>query len=52
MYATSFFPITSTIDITSPLLSQVALALLVASAALGICGVYMFLFARMLIEER
>jgi diguanylate cyclase len=52
MYATSFYPAAVSLDITVPVFSQTMLALLVAAATLLICGIYLFLFSSMLIEER
>lgn len=52
MYATSFYPAAVSIDIGAPVISQTMLALLVAAATLLICGIYLFLFSSMLIEER
>jgi NO-binding membrane sensor protein with MHYT domain len=52
MYATSFYPAAVTLDAGAPILSQTALALFVAVATLAICGIYLFLFSSMLIEER
>jgi NO-binding membrane sensor protein with MHYT domain len=51
MYATSYYPISISFDIGAPLLSQTALALSVAAAALSICSIYLFLFSSMLIRE-
>ena len=52
MYATSFYPAAVSVDTGAPIFSQTMLALLVAAATLLICGIYLFLFSSMLIEER
>jgi diguanylate cyclase len=52
MYATSFYPAAVSVDTGAPIFSQTMLALLVAAATLFICGIYLFLFSSMLIEER
>ena len=52
MYATSFYPAAGPADIGAPVFSQTMLALLVAAATLLICGIYLFLFSSMLVEER
>jgi NO-binding membrane sensor protein with MHYT domain len=52
MYATSFYLTAASTDIGAPVISQTMLALLVATATLLICGIYLFLFSSMLIEER
>jgi diguanylate cyclase len=52
MYAASFYPAPGAAGIGAPVLSQTMLALLVAAATLLICGIYLFLFSSMLIEER
>jgi NO-binding membrane sensor protein with MHYT domain len=52
MYATSFYPAAASLDAGAPAFSQTMLALLVAAATLLICGIYLFLFSSMLIEER
>jgi NO-binding membrane sensor protein with MHYT domain len=52
MYATSFYPAAGPADIVAPAFSQTMLALLVAAATLLICGIYLFLFSSMLVEER
>jgi len=51
MYATSFYPIESPFDAATPLLSQKALALAVAAAAITICCMYLLLFSSMLRRE-
>jgi diguanylate cyclase len=52
MYATSFYPAAVSLNIGAPVFSQTMLALLVATATLLICVIYLFLFSSMLIEER
>jgi NO-binding membrane sensor protein with MHYT domain len=52
MYAASFYQASGPAGIGAPVLSQTMLALLVAAVTLLICGIYLFLFSSMLIEER
>jgi len=52
MYATGFYPAAVSADAGAPVFSQTVLALFVAAATLLICGIYLFLFSSMLIEER
>jgi NO-binding membrane sensor protein with MHYT domain len=52
MYATSFYPAAVSPVGAAPAFSQTMLALFVATATLLICGIYLFLFSSMLIEER
>lgn len=51
MYATSFQRPTVVFELTSPILSQDILAFIIASATLLICGIFLFLFSKLALDN-
>jgi NO-binding membrane sensor protein with MHYT domain len=52
MYATTFYPMAVSLDEGAPVISETMLATLVPTVTLVISGMYVFLFASMLMEKR